>query len=355
MPILKYYNQTTSQWEPVVVGKAGPQGIQGIQGETGTGPVNAIINGAFEIYQRGAGSQSYTNTAIYHPDRWGIFRAGFATGCNGIQVSSGLTGIPFAHRVQRASGNSSTNFIMMGQPIETINSEPLQGQAVTLSAWIRRGANFSGSTNNLIMNIDQGTGINSSQWIGYNLTPINESKPITESWVRHSITGTIAASAKSVGVSFSYTPTGTAGSDDWFEVTGVQLELGSTITPFRRHAPSLQGELVACQRYAFSINIPSEGAFTRFGQGQAFQTNAVQVQLIPPVRLRTQPISVTSSGTIALFDGTSFLTASSITLDTPTTNAANINVVSSGLSQHRPYVLIGANSSAASIIVSAEL
>ena len=32
MPILKYYNQSTSQWEPVIVGKQGPAGPEGPQG-----------------------------------------------------------------------------------------------------------------------------------------------------------------------------------------------------------------------------------------------------------------------------------------------------------------------------------
>ena len=32
MPILKYYNQATSQWEPVIVGKQGPAGPEGPQG-----------------------------------------------------------------------------------------------------------------------------------------------------------------------------------------------------------------------------------------------------------------------------------------------------------------------------------
>jgi hypothetical protein len=34
MPILKYYNPATSEWEPVIVGKQGPAGPEGPQGPT---------------------------------------------------------------------------------------------------------------------------------------------------------------------------------------------------------------------------------------------------------------------------------------------------------------------------------
>jgi hypothetical protein len=288
-------------------------------GNSASSSGNVIINGGFEIYQRGAGSTNYINTNIYHPDRWGIFRAGFATGASGLQVSTGLTGMPFGHRVQRVSGNASGNFIMMGQPIETINSELLQGQTVTFSAWIRRGANFSGSSNNLTMNIEQGTGTNSTHWIGYNLTPINELKPITEGWVRHTLTGTISSTAKSIGVSFSYTPTGTAGANDWFEVTGVQLEAGTVATPFKRHSPSIQAEIAACQRYYFRHSIgTSTGAYLPGGVAVAITGTVLDIHIPHKVSMRSGVSSVEtgllgfynwrtngsiSGGTIALYSG----------------------------------------------------
>ena len=213
---------------------------------------NHVLNSNFEIYQRGAGTSNYTNTNIFHPDRWGTFRGGFATGSSGFQITSGLNEAPFGHRTSRVSGNTSTSVIVFCQPFETVNSQLFRGRTVTFSAWIRRGSTYSGSGNNLNMSIDQGTGTDTNHWSGYNLGSIQSTKPLTEGWVRHSVTGTIATNANSVGVSFNYNPTGTAGANDWFDVTGVQLEIGSTPTIYQRNSSTFESELSACYRYYYS-------------------------------------------------------------------------------------------------------
>lgn len=63
---------------------------------------------------------------------------------------------------------------------------------------------------------------------------LNTGFNLTTTWQRFSFTASIPASATEIAVGFEWTPSGTAGANDWLEVTGVQLELGSVATQFTR-------------------------------------------------------------------------------------------------------------------------
>ena len=316
---------------------------------------NSVINGGMDIWQRGT---SFTpNTTIYMADRWEMYVG--ATGTTVTrQTTSDTTNLPFIQycmRVSRDSGNSGTNIRYLYQPMETVNSIPLAGKTVTLSFYARKGATFSGS---IVAKASTGTGTDQNPLVTYTgaATPISATPTLTTTWQRFTYTGTFAAAATEVSVGFEWTPSGTAGATDYFEVTGVQIEVGSTATPFSRAGGTIAGELAACQRYYFRNTATSVNSF--FGYGISTSTTAVAFALNSQVTMRVAPTSVDYSTIEIHLPGVADYAFTTLTLDTTfcSTNTAYFNVTgASGLTTSRTYELRANNSSSAYVGFSAEL
>jgi hypothetical protein len=76
-----------------------------------------------------------------------------------------------------------------------------------------------------------------------------------------------------------------------FYITGVQLEAGSTASPFEYR--SYGTELALCQRYYYRIS----GSSGRQGVGYAKTTTTADVAVSFPVTMRTNPSALEQSGT----------------------------------------------------------
>ncbi len=260
-------------------------------------PVNAnpILNSAFQIWQRGTSVAVNGGAVSYTTDRWQIQTATASVNTTtSRQATNDTTNLPFIQycaRVQRNSGVSANGFISLQQYMESINSIPFAGKTVTISFYARAGANYSSASNALGVQLQTGTGTDQNNaGSGYTglATPINSTATLTTTWQRFTFTGTIATTATEIGLNIYFLTTGTAGAADYFEITGVQLEVGSVATPFKTYAATLQGELAACQRYYVAsptaiIYIPNN-----FSTGYRY---AVQY----PVPMRGTP-TVTATG-----------------------------------------------------------
>jgi hypothetical protein len=354
-------------------GDAGPTGAQGPTGPTGntgatgaigpTGPTgangvanrNMILNSAFDIWQRGTSFSHTGSTVIYMADRWGAYRGGFASGSSTSRQTSGLTGFQYSARMQRDSGNTSTATLFFTQAFETAASLPLAGQTVTLSFYAKAGANFSGNLAQLGVNIATGTGTDQTMWAGFTgyANAVTGSPALTTNWQRFSFTGTVASNATQIGVLFFYGPTGTAGANDWFEVTGVQLELGSVATAFQRNGENLEAELAACQRYYFKQNNVGNNDFMA-NIGMAISATQVVTSINLPVTMRTFPSSVEFTN-LRLFDGTAVWGVTGLTLAWSNPNIPQMLLTTASvLTNFRPYQVI-ANTGPSHIAFSAEL
>jgi hypothetical protein len=303
---------------------------------------NAIINGGMDIWQRGT-SIAYAGGNQYTADRW-CFGSGSVGKTISRQVTGDTTNLPFLQycmRVQRDSGVTSTLQIKMNQSFETVNSIRFAGQIVTVSYYARAGANYSSASNLLTLDLKSGTGTDQNVDATYTgaATVATSSATLTTTWQRFTATGTVSASATEIALIFNYTPTGTAGAADYFEVTGVQLELGTTATTFSRAGGTIQGELAACQRYYFrQTGVAAGSAFAPLGIADS--TTTANPAVFAPVYMRAQPSAIDFS-LLRFSDGyTGVVNITSLAAANYTTNAFVITAtVASGLTLGRAYIL----------------
>jgi hypothetical protein len=218
------------------------------------------------------------------------------------RVTTGSTDFPFATRVQRTAGSTSTVVGYIGQVIETANCQDLAGQQITLSFYATAGANFSATSSLINVNIDIGTGsdqgwasLNAVTWTGYSGL-LNTTQAITTTRTRYSFTTTVSSGINEIAVRFSAAGTGTAGANDWFQIAGVQLEVGSTATDFERRP--IGTELALCQRYYYELPSGATNAFV-INAGQQTSTNALGT-VYHPVDMRIAP-TLGVAGTTAAY------------------------------------------------------
>jgi len=319
---------------------------------------NGSVNGGMDIWQRGTSFTGAT-TNVYGPDRWIVYRN--AAGSTFSRQTSGLDGFLYSTRIQRDSGNTSTAVLYLSQMLESQESYKYAGKTVTLSWYAKAGANFSAASSQMIARIYTGTGTDQN-WIqtGYTgqATTLDNLTTITTSWVRYSASVAIPSTTTELSITFGFTPVGTASTNDWVEITGVQLELGSVATTFKRAGGTLQGELAACQRYYYRA--VAGGPYGHLAFGNASSASAVTAGLFYPVTMRTSPTSIDNIavGSLRLSDEVSTSTFTTITLNTNGTGTTEgvVEITGAGsLTTGRMYKLQGNNVSTAYIGFSAEL
>lgn len=295
---------------------------------------NPVLNSNFSVWQRGTSVAVSGATALtFAADRWGWFRGGYATGST---VSRQLTGdttnlpnIQYSARVQRDSGNTNTGSIYFGQNMETINSIPFAGKTITYSFYARRGANYSTASNGLYVEVVSGTGTDESfrTTITGSSTVISQTATLTTTWQRFTYTGTIPSNSTQLVMYFQSTPTGTAGANDWFEVTGVQLEVGSSATDYYPNGNTYQAELAACQRYCQVWPPIADMAIATQISNTAYYSTTVAYSILQlPVNMRTAPTGTfTSAGNYRVYNNGTNRTCSAISIDGPT-NTRSVSI-----------------------------
>jgi hypothetical protein len=263
---------------------------------------NPVLNSNFSVWQRGTSfSLAASTTAAngYTADRWDT-----ATGANQActlsrQTTSDTTNLPniqYCMRYQRNSGQTGTGALTLAQNFETINSIRFAGKSVTFSFYARAGANYSAASSALNVYVWSGTGTDQNV-LGAGFTGqsafINSSATLTTTWQRFTFTASVASTATQIATGVSFTPVGTAGAADYFEITGIQLEVGSSATDYYPYGATYQAELAACQRYY--IRYDAATTYQTFGLVVASSTTGAYVTLPLPVQMRVVPTAIDAS------------------------------------------------------------
>jgi hypothetical protein len=339
------------------------------------------------IDQRNAGA-SVTPNDTYVLDRWFSNTGGVASKFS-VQQNAGSVTPPekFTKYLGVTSLSAytvgSSEFFLQTQYIEGFNIADLawgtaSAVTVTLSFWVRSSltGTFGGALNN--------NGNSRSYPYSYTISSANtwEYKTIT---ITGDTTGTWATDtnrgiAVRFGLGVGSTNSGTAGS--WsssayysatgatsvvgtngatFYITGVQLEVGSTATPFERRL--YNQELANCQRY-YEINLDSGTApaanipfanssghnFTAYGATTCRSGNipfAVVKRTAPVMTFYRTSLSASNNSSWQWFNGSAWVnTATATVITVATCQSFQAEITSSSMSANSSY--IGAGNWAAS-------
>ena len=254
---------------------------------------NLLINGAMEVAQKGGGSHT-TAGQTYWVDRFYTYMQG------GEKTATYTTDAPagFKHslKIQRDNGSSVTDPTYFSQPCESASCVGFAGSKITLSFYARKGANFSPTSDYINVAVHSSTGTDQALMDGItgNVNVIGTvNQAITADWVRYTFTSssTVPADSNQLHFQIIVSPTGTAGANDWYEITGVQIEKGESATVFQHEEYGTT--LAKCQRFFLNY---VQGNTKSIGVAGFYNTTTVAQHHQPPVTFRVAPSFAFGSG-----------------------------------------------------------
>ena len=212
-----------------------------------TSPRNLVWGGDFgsNPWQAGTSFTSATQVTTFFTadDWWGYVGSGGTTEMTVSRQTDAPTQFQDSMKVQRASASTNTAALAVGVVFTTADTiRAIAGQPLTCSFWAKAGANFSATGLNVYIvtgtGTDQGSaGIPGATWTNAVYTEVATAAAITTSWVRYNWTTYVPAQISSTAVTeaallIDDVPVGTASTNDWFELAGVQCETATAPTPF---------------------------------------------------------------------------------------------------------------------------
>jgi hypothetical protein len=196
-------------------------------------------------------------------------------------IFSQALGLRYAARFEKTSG-ASNRFVFINMSEGALSCV---GKQVTLSFWIRKGPSL---TSGVAVSVGTraakyGTVYNSGDF-GILNSQINSSTFTRFTSTFNITSATANAGADLFELEFSAVQAG--GTGVYFDIAGVQLEVGNIPTPFSRAGGTIAGELASCQRYYERI---TGSPYTPMGVGQCGSTTASRISVPFKVTKRVSP------------------------------------------------------------------
>lgn len=342
----------------------------------------AIMNGNFDVWQRGTSSAVADDTALYLADRWreyAVKDGGTAPTLTASRQALTAGDIPGAFYHFRLAtngagtslGNSSYHYFM--QRIEH-GTRLLcgNGKKVTVSFWAK--SDITNKKIGLLLIQDYGTGgspsavevVNGAYWT------------LSSTWTQYThtfTTNTLVGKTFGTANDDSLQPTfylqygsnfaarvGDSGAETYvgsgnIDIAQVQLCAGEVALPFQ--PKSYEEELRACLRYCKVITVGAN--YFAAGFGWANTTTTARIGIPLGVNMRTTPALTATAGDWQLADSANAgvdVTGIAMSTDPYSVPESMIWVlpsVASGLTQYRPYALRSDGVGVRTMIFDAEL
>lgn len=215
---------------------------------------NLLINGDFQVWQRGAGGSAAiavaASTTLYTADRWQL-ATGANQACTATQTAGANSGM-WTALIQRNNGQTGTGVIRFAQTVLIDACVGAASNIVTISFQGKYGANYSSSANALTVTVYSGTGTTDKSGINGAFTgtasSISQTATLTSGFTSFQYSSSaLGSTVTQLCIEFSFTPVGTASTTDGFYLQNVQLEIAPQATNFQYR--SLGWQLDACHYY----------------------------------------------------------------------------------------------------------
>ena len=241
---------------------------------------NYVINGAFDFWQRST-SATAPNGNYNSADRWWMY---YNSGTTTFSREGSVVPANFTYALKMSQA-TATGSMVVYQFLETSDSKQLAGKTVTLSMYLASTAALQVTPQLRWSSTVDAT--YAATWTNLSPSVATWSVPSGSTYARYTATYMVPSNISSISLGFNPNNM-TAGSSLY--IAGIQLEEGTTATPFRRNSNSVADEFATCQRYYQLIGKGTLGRWTSATFGEFFLRLPVQMRVSPTLTVLGQSV-----------------------------------------------------------------